>query len=101
MTTPITAGWIDATGNIEVALEPGLTATRVGPDDLALIPSAEVLRLQTSHEIVSDVAVVADAVGAVAMRTPVRPDEVEAPLVRLFGSGGTAEMLARATLAPF
>ncbi len=101
LTTPITAGWVDARANLEVRLEPGLTATGVGADDLALIASAEVLRLQGSHEVVSDVAVVADAVGAVAMRTPVRPDEVESTPVRLVDAGATAELLARATLAPF
>jgi predicted solute-binding protein len=100
-TVPIAAVWVEAPESLVVALETGLTATRVGADDLALIPSAEVLRLQDSHEIVADVAVVADAVGAVAMRTPVRPDEVESTPVRLFDAGGTAEMLARATLASF
>lgn len=35
------------------------------------------------------------------MRTPVRPDEVEATPVRLFDASGTAELLARATLKPF
>jgi predicted solute-binding protein len=101
LTVPITAGWIDAPAGVEVELRPGLAATEVGIDEIALIPSAEVLRLQPSHEVVSDHAVVADRVGAVAMRTPVRPDDVESTAVRLFDAGGTAEILARATLTPF
>ena len=101
LTTPITAGWVDVPANFEVVLEPGLTSARLDQDDVALISSAEVLRLQESHEVVGDVAVVADAVGAVAMRTPVRPDEVESTPVRLLDAGATAELLARATLAPF
>jgi predicted solute-binding protein len=99
--TPIRNRWIDVPADLEVVFQPGLTATFVGPDDLALIPSAEVLRLQQTHEVVSDIAVVADAVGAVAMRTPARPDEVESTPVRLLDAGGTAELLARATLTPF
>jgi predicted solute-binding protein len=35
------------------------------------------------------------------MRTPVRPDEVEATPVRLLETSGVAELLARATLRPF
>lgn len=99
--TPIREKWVEVPVGVEVVLVPGLTAASVGADDLALISSAEVLRLQNSHEVVSDVAVVADAVGAVAMRTPVRPDEVESTPVRLFDASGTAELLARSTLAPF
>jgi predicted solute-binding protein len=101
LATPISARWIDVPAELEVVVQPGLMATGVGVDDLALISSAEVLRLQHSHEVVSGVAVVADAVGAVAMRTPVRPDEVESTTMRLVDAGGTAELLARATLTPF
>ena len=49
----------------------------------------------------ADVAVIADGNGAIAMRTPVRPDEVEATPVRLLDTSGIAELLARATLRPF
>jgi hypothetical protein len=101
LTTPITASWVEAPDGVEVAVEPGLTAEAVGRDDFALISSSELLRLQDSQQVLTEVAVVADAEGAVAMRTPVRPDEVEGPLVRIFDAGGTAELLARATLAPF
>ena len=99
LTVPITAGWVDPPASVEIELRPRLSAGDVGSDDIALIPSAEVLRLQTSHEVVNDVAVIADAVGSVTMRTPVRPDDVEATRVRLFDASGTAELLARATLA--
>jgi hypothetical protein len=45
--------------------------------------------------------VIADGNGAIAMRAPVRPDEVEATPVRLLDASGVAELLARATLRPF
>ena len=70
-------------------------------DDAALIPSSELLRLQATHDVVPAVAVVADASGAIAMRTPARPDAVEKTPVRLLDVSGTAELLARATLKPF
>lgn len=101
LATPISARWVNVPAELEVVLQPGLTATGVGANDLALISAAEILRLQASHDVVGDVAVVADTVGAVAMRTPVRPDEVESTPVRLVDAGATAELLARATLAPF
>jgi len=100
-TTPITAGGIEAPASIEGAIGPGLSSAHKDANDVALIASAEGLRLQESHDVVSDVAVVADAVGALAMRTPVRPDEVESTPVRLLDASGPAELLARATLASF
>ena len=39
--------------------------------------------------------------GAVAMRTPVRPDAIGTTPVRLFDTSSGAELLARATLTPF
>ena len=57
-----------------------------------LIPSSELLRLQATHDVVPAVAVVADASGAIAMRTPARPDAVEETPVRLLDVSGTAEL---------
>ncbi|MGH2615752.1 MAG: MqnA/MqnD/SBP family protein, partial [Thermomicrobiales bacterium] len=66
-----------------------------------LVSSAALPRLQATHDVLPGVAVIADGVGDVAMRTPVRPDEVEITPVRMLETGGTAELLARATLMPF
>jgi predicted solute-binding protein len=96
---PRILGWIES----ELAVEPRteLRGGDVGPEMAALIPSAEVALLQETHQIVPDVAVVANGEGAIAMRVPVRPDEIEATAVRLYDVSGTAEILARATLEPF
>ncbi|MDQ2653626.1 MAG: hypothetical protein M3Z20_11370, partial [Chloroflexota bacterium] len=48
-----------------------------------------------------DIAVIAQDTGAVAMRVPVRPDEIEATPVRLLDTGLLAEWLARALLHGF
>ena len=79
----------------------GLAAADVTSNDVALISSAEATLLAETHVIVSDVAVVFDGIGPIAMRTPVRPDGVEDTVVRLLDVGPTAEMLARALLRPF
>ena len=100
-TTPITAGWVSPPAGIAVEIIPRLAASSVSPDDAALVPIAEIPALQATHEIVPAVAIVADANGAIAMRTPVRPDEVEATPIRLLDTSSTAELLARATLRPF
>lgn len=73
----------------------------IAPDQIALIPSAEVAWLQETHQIIPEVAVVANGEGTVAMRVPVRPDEITSTPVRLYETSGLAEILARATLQPF
>jgi predicted solute-binding protein len=78
-----------------------LTAAEVGPGDAALLPSAEASELQATHAIVPAAAVVFEGQGPISMRTPVRPDGVEATTVRLFDVSSTAEVLARATLHDF
>jgi predicted solute-binding protein len=96
---PFQAGWVDASDGIE--LHPSLTAADIDGDTSALIPSAEIPLLTETHLVVPDVAVVLDGRGDVAMRTPVRPDEIEGPVVRLYETSGTSELLARATLESF
>jgi predicted solute-binding protein len=100
-TAPIAAGWVAPPAGIDVVVKERLAAGDVGADDVALAPSSELLRLQRTHAVVTGVAVVADGSGAVAMRTPVRPDAIAATPVRLLDVSGTAELLARATLKPF
>ena len=67
----------------------------------ALVPSAEIAKLQSTHAVVPGVAVISESHGFIAMRVPVRPDEVGSTGVRLYGVSSTAEVLARATLESF
>lgn len=98
---PVAAGWVEPAAGLAIELRPALVAADVGADDAALLPAPEITRLQDSHRIVPDAAVVADGLGAVSLRTPVRPDEVERTPVRLPAADGHAEILARATLRSF
>ncbi len=98
---PFTAGWVEEPGGLEVVATAGLRASGVGASDMALLPLAEFAHIQASHGIVPEVAVVAGNAGMVAMRCPVRPDEIGITPVRLWEVDGTAELLARATLRAF
>ncbi len=100
-TTPIASAWVSTPPNLDVQLVKHLSADEITPDAAALIPSSELRTLLVTHDVIPDVAVIADGVGAIEMRTPARPDEIEATPVRLLDAGGTAELLARATLQPF
>lgn len=96
---PLRLGWVES--DLPCQTVEGLSAAGVGPDDLALIDTAEATLLAASHIVVPDVAIVADAISAISLRTPVRPDAIERTPVWLWHVGGTAELLARATLRPF
>ena len=100
-TLPLSAQWVAVPSGLDVESIAGLTADQVGADTAALIPSGSILHLQQSHEVVPEIAMIADGQGAIAMRTPVRPDEVEATPVRMLEASETALLLARATLRPF
>lgn len=99
-TAPIVAGWVAPPDGLTFELVHDLSAADVGVDDAALAPALALTKLSQSHHVHSSVAVIADGVGTVAMRTPVRPDEIDATPVRLLNAG-EAELLARATLKPF
>jgi predicted solute-binding protein len=96
---PFSAGWIEP--SIDTELRPSLFAADVDDRAAALIPSAEISILHETHLVVPEVAVIADGMGTIVMRVPVRPDEVEGTSVRLYDVSGTAEILARATVEPF
>ena len=98
---PIAAGWVSPPADLAVARLAGLTAGQVGPEDVALVPSGEVPYLQETHKVAPDAAIVFEEVGTVAMRCPVRPDEIEATPVRLLETSSLARLLARATVQPF
>lgn len=98
LTLPIREGWVDTE---RFSRQPGIRASDVGPENAALLPAGEMSALAGSHAIVPEVAVVCDGVGAIAMRTPVRPDAVETSIIHLYDVSRTAELLLRATLRPF
>ena len=98
-TVPLAAGWVNP--GLPVQVRAGLRAAEVGPEDVALVPAPEIGHLADTHRVAPDAAVVAGAVGAVAMRVPVRPDGVERTPVRLWETSGAAELLARAVMRPF
>jgi predicted solute-binding protein len=98
---PIASTWVPLPEGFTVELVDRLTSATVSEDTVALASSSEISHLRETHAVVADIAVVADGNSAIAMRTPVRPDEVATTPVRLLDAGGTAELLARATLKPF
>src|SRR5215208_8008367 len=100
-TVPITSGWVSPPEGITVEIANRLTTDSASEEHILLAPASGILRLQQTHDVATGVAVIANGNGAIAMRSPVRPDEVEATPVRLLETSGVAELLARATLKPF
>ncbi|MEA2522828.1 MAG: chorismate dehydratase [Thermomicrobiales bacterium] len=96
---PVTLNWVELPLPVEGRAQ--LRGGDLSPEDVALIPAAEMAWLQESHLVVPDVALVATGEGAISMRVPVRPDEIDSTPVRLYDASGTAEILGRATLQPF
>lgn len=89
----------DAPGDVSV--RPRLMAADVGPNDFALIQTPEIGLLTETHVVDPTFGISTAESGAIAMRTPVRPDEIERASILLYDVGSTAELLARATLWPF
>jgi predicted solute-binding protein len=98
LVAPLAAGWVEPAADVAVEVASDVTAKDVGATDFALLPSAEISHLQASHQVVPDVAVIAEGIGSVSLRTPVRPDEIEQSPVKLIGTTGVGELVARATL---
>jgi hypothetical protein len=94
-------GWVAPPDGLSVELRPELPGGALGPDVAALLPTPEAALLVGSHAVVPTVACLTDSNGAVSLRTPVRPDEVERTPVRLAGVSSAAELLARGTLRAF
>lgn len=99
LVVPLREGWAALPAGFEA--RSGMTAADVGPDDVALIPAGEATGLASTHRLAPDVAVVCGNAGAIAMRTPIRPDEIDETPVRLYQTSRTAELLIRALLRPF
>jgi predicted solute-binding protein len=98
-TIPLKSDWTMPALPVEARTR--LTASDIGPNDVALLPAGEIALLHESHRVVPDFAAVSDQRGAISMRVPVRPDEIRITPVRLWNATSTAELLARATLHPF
>lgn len=96
---PLAQGWIEI--SVPVSVRENLRAADVTSEDVALLSVAEATLLAETHILVSDVAIVLNGIGSIAMRTPVRPDGVEDTVVRLLDVGPTAEMVTRAMLRPY
>jgi predicted solute-binding protein len=96
---PLRHGLVDANASVEICKR--IVASDLGPGDAAMIASAEIARLTETHAVVPGVAIVCEGVGTIAMRVPVRPDEVELSDIRLYDVSRTAEYLARATIESF
>jgi hypothetical protein len=96
---PLRAEWL--TPEFPFEIRENLTAAEISTTDAALIPSPEISELAESHQIASGVAVVVEGTGPIAMRVPLRPDQIERTPVRLWHTSSTAEILARSVLEPF
>jgi predicted solute-binding protein len=96
---PLSAGWLESPVPFET--RDHLTADDVGRAATALIPAPEIAALMETHQIVPQIAVIAEGFGLIAMRVPRRPDQIEATPVRLWHASSTGEILARAVLEPF
>ncbi len=96
---PLNESWANPTVSTET--RPTLTAGDLAPEDIALLPAGEIVMLHGTHRVVPDFAAVSYQRGAIAMRVPVRPDEIRMSPIRLWDTSSTAEIVARATLHPF
>ena len=67
---------------------------------LAIVETARIAAMP-DHSIHPDVGISMRDRGVVALMSPVRADELERPTIRVWTSGPTAELLARATVAQY
>jgi hypothetical protein len=101
-TSYLTAGLPSAAEpGVDVSIRDRLTAQNVGPGDFALISTAELALLAETHRAHPGFGVWMSEAGAIVMRAPVRPDEIETASILLYHISGTAELLARATIWPY
>ncbi len=96
---PLRLGWVEH--DLDAVFSGALTAAQILQEDFALIPSPEITLLVDTHQILTQLAVVDEPSSAIALRTPVRPDDIEQSNVVLYETSATAEVLARALLWPF
>jgi hypothetical protein len=97
---PIRQGWLEPSEGLE--LVPVLTAEAVAQADaMALLGSIDGCLLADRFTIITDVGVASRHNGAVALRSAVRPDELNDVTIGLDSVSRTAEAIARATVARF
>lgn len=96
---PLREGWVSIPGGYDA--RSSLNSSDLASDDIALLPAGAAADLATTHRLVPDVAVVCGDAGAIAMRTPVRPDEIDETPVRLYHTSRTGELAIRALLRPY
>jgi predicted solute-binding protein len=96
---PFHVGWVES--GLPWDARSSLSAADVDEQTFALLPSPEIALLHETHVVVPNIAVVAEDHGPIAMRVPVRPDEIVRAGVRLYETSATAELVARATLEAF
>lgn len=99
LTTPIREAWFDNAASIQIVS--GLRAEDVSESDVALIQTPEATLLTRGHVIDRSVAIVQDGHGLIAMRTTVRPNEIDETTVYVNGVGASGEVLSRALLGPY
>ncbi len=99
--TAYIAAGIEQAGTDAALLRDRLTAADVHATDFALIPTPEIALLTETHMADPSFGVNLAESGAIAMRTPIRPDEIEEASILLYETNSTAELLARATIWPF
>src|SRR5215207_9422643 len=82
-TVPITSGWVTPPDGITVEIANRPTTDSASEEGIVLAPASQILHLQQTHDVATDIAVIADANGAIAVRTPVCLVEVAATTERL------------------
>ncbi len=98
----ITAGLPNVAGpDVLFSVRDRLRAADLGADEFGLISTAEIALLTATHRADPVFGIWTSEIGAIAMRSPVRPDEIEDASILLYDVSGTAELLARATIWPF
>lgn len=101
-TAYVTAGLASvADPAMKLEVRRGLRAADVDAGDIAVISTAEITLLGATHRADPMFGLWTVESGAIAMRSPVRPDEIEEASILLYDVSGTAELLARATIWPF
>lgn len=93
-------GWTSSTA-VDLVLRDGLRAEDVGPEACALLPTPDAAMLMSTHVVVPSVAARFENGAPIALRTPVRPDEVTTTSVRLLDCSSVGEVVARGLLRNF
>lgn len=99
-TSYITAG-IERAESETSSVRDRLAAADVGAADFALISTPEISLLTETHVVDPSFGITVAESGAIALRTPIRPDEIEEASLLLYDISSTAELLARATIWPY